>query len=272
MDARQKQIDSWALRSYYDADYFLENCEGYENFRQESSPEVLVPRLWRSFELGQVKAWDSVLDIGSGRGELVLKAASREANAVGGDYSIPALKLARDKLNQQPLELQPKVTFITQDAGQIPFKDNSFSVVFLLDVIEHLTPKEVGKLLSEVYRVLQRHGRFIIHTAPNKWQYDYGYPLLRYKHFLRTGQWLMPKTRKELDSEISRKLHINEQSVPGLWWQLVRAGFKARVWLEPDLSAVPRDTFREAFWRWIYYESPFKLLFAMDIYAVAMKK
>lgn len=272
MKSDQKANSSRALRTYYDADYFLKGCEGYETFMHSSAVDVLIPRLQRSFELGQVKASDTVLDIGSGRGELVMRCGAAGATTVGGDYSTAALKLAHDRLRQQSPILRRQIFLITEDANIIPFKDESFSVVFLLDVIEHLTPQEVRQMFSEVHRILKKNGRFVIHTTPNRWEYSYGYPILRYKHYLRTGEWLMPETRKELDSEISQKLHINEQSVPGLWWQLFKSGFKPHVWLEPDLSAVPKDTFKKAFWRWIYYESPLKLLFAMDIYAVAIKR
>jgi ubiquinone/menaquinone biosynthesis C-methylase UbiE len=272
MVSNQEKIDSWSLRSYYDDDYFLKACEGYDTYSEAFSADKLIPRLQRAFELGQVAASDRVLDIGCGRGELLMKSASIGALAIGGDYALAALKIARDRLNEQPPKLQRQTTLLTQDAGTLAFQDNSFSVVFLLEVIEHLTPEEVRKMLSEVHRVLQKGGRFVIHTTPNLWEYKYGYPLLRYKHFLRTGEWLMPETRKELDSEISRKLHINEQSVFGLWRQLLNAGFKAKVWLEPDLSGVPKNTFKEAFWRWFYYESPLKLLFAMNIFAVAIKR
>lgn len=48
----------------------------------------------------------------------------------------------------------------------IPFKDNSFSRVYLCDVIEHLCFTDVRTLLHEIHRILTPCGRLIIST-PN---------------------------------------------------------------------------------------------------------
>ena len=50
------------------------------------------------------------------------------------------------------------------DATNIPFKDNQFDQVIILDVLEHIKNHE--KTLNEIKRVLKKHGKLII-SVPN---------------------------------------------------------------------------------------------------------
>lgn len=53
-----------------------------------------------------------------------------------------------------------------KEGVRLPFRDNFFSVVTMLAVIEHIKRAEAVKMLREIRRVLKPGGRFII-TTPN---------------------------------------------------------------------------------------------------------
>jgi SAM-dependent methyltransferase len=95
--------------------------------------------------------------------------------------------------------------------------------VLILDLIEHLHPWQVARLLAEIRRITKPNGYVIIHTLPNRLALDYGYPLLR-----RLVPGLPARTR----SSYEQVVHVNEQSPGGLRRCLARAGFEARLWVE----------------------------------------
>jgi len=61
-----------------------------------------------------------------------------------------------------------KVTGLDPLAKKLPFKKNSFDVVVMLDVVEHLHEWELEKALFEANRVLSKGGKLLVHTSPNK--------------------------------------------------------------------------------------------------------
>ena len=95
--------------------------------------------------------------------------------------------------------------------------------VLLLDVIEHLRDWQVAALLREVERILAPGGLAVIHTLPNRWALNIGYPLLR---------GLLPGLPADPRSAYERAVHVNEQSPRQLRRSLEHAGLGARVWLE----------------------------------------
>lgn len=64
-----------------------------------------------------------------------------------------------------PSLLSSKVKFVIGDGCRLPFKHNSFDIVYHIDVIEHI--EQVKLFLSENYRVLKRDGICILGT-PNR--------------------------------------------------------------------------------------------------------
>ena len=86
--------------------------------------------------------------------------------------------------------------------------------------MEHLTPRELERFLSETYRILRPGGRLIVHTAPNRWYIDHGYRWVTrpvnlvlnglFKFGLQPTSAQYPRTEEELE------FHVNEQTPPGL--------------------------------------------------------
>lgn len=60
------------------------------------------------------------------------------------------------------------IKFDMEKENKLPFKDNSFEVVTMLAVFEHIEPSKLEENISEIYRVLKKDGVFIM-TTPAIW-------------------------------------------------------------------------------------------------------
>jgi ubiquinone/menaquinone biosynthesis C-methylase UbiE len=104
----------------------------------------------------------SVLDIGAGNGGLCI------ACALSGAQTVTGLELdsTRIRLAQRWGECRDVRIELHQGAAEaLPFPDESFDVVFLSSVIEHVTSPE--RTLSELCRVLKKDAVFFV-DGPNR--------------------------------------------------------------------------------------------------------
>jgi SAM-dependent methyltransferase len=106
---------------------------------------------------GQVR---KVLDIGSGAGNMAHHLA-QYGQVFGVDY------------NPRPLPVaQGRGLPVAQGSGnELPFGDNTFDLVALLDTVEHI-PDELG-VLQECARVLKPHGSLIVTVPAFMWLWSY---------------------------------------------------------------------------------------------------
>jgi ubiquinone/menaquinone biosynthesis C-methylase UbiE len=258
MSDSQKPVES----QVYSADYFLTECEGHDEFLRTGGKE-LPRRLTAALELAGDVRGKRVLDLGCGRGEVVRTCLERGARAVGLDFSYDALVLAQRILPSGKLNL------IRADVQRLPFQNTSFDLVFALDLVEHLYPAELDRLLAEVYYVLAPGGRLIVHTMPNIWYYRYGYPLFRVLQYLRRVRLpLDPRDRWRYVHHV----HVNEQSVMSLRRSLKRASFSARIELrnQQDFGQEPRRWVRQVM-TFLATTYPLTLVFCNDLFGVATK-
>ena len=100
-----------------------------------------------------------VLDIGCGAGGITLSLIKDfEAKMViGVDVEADVVKKAKTKVKQASLDDQIKILLVGQ--GKLPFKANTFDIVFSKDSIVHISNKE--KIFEEVFRVLIPGGIFV---------------------------------------------------------------------------------------------------------------
>ena len=162
----------------YTQEYYESCCDGYDEFKSTQG-RILPFRLQIPLDLANIKKGMRVVDIGSGRGELVLHCAERGALVWGLDYASEALSLVNTALDDIRVAFSDRLGFQQADARSLPFASGSVDVVFMLDIVEHLYPDELKKTFDEVWRILIPDGRVIVHTMPNLWYYRYGYPLFR---------------------------------------------------------------------------------------------
>jgi len=142
----------------YTRDYFLsEQCDGFHEFQEDHGLSYVKQRLLERIGAGP---GESLLEIGCGRGEVLLACADRAARSFGVDYARDAIRLTQETCNGRARLAQA-------DATALPFRPASFRKVFLGDVLEHLTRHQADAMLAEVYRVLEPGGRLVLHTSPN---------------------------------------------------------------------------------------------------------
>lgn len=101
-----------------------------------------------------VKEGNRVLDLGCGWGRVLKPVLDRNCHAVGLDLSMNMLSLAVKHLEKNGYSPE----LVRGDATVLPFKDNSFDMIYSLLVLQHLS-KENGRIVfSEIGRVLKPGG------------------------------------------------------------------------------------------------------------------
>jgi len=248
-----------------------------------SKGDRLPPRMARALLLMDLKPGMRVLDMGCGRGEIVLHAARQGAEVVGIDYSADCLRLTRQTLEIASDRARGRVTLQHADATALPFEDEVFERVLMLDIVEHLHDWQIDRALQEAHRVLSPKGYLVLHTLPNRWALQYGYPLFR---LLLNLNGRLPSTPR---SDVERSVHINEQDPLSLKRSLDEVGFAFEIWLEnltvdqaawqdeKRFSDVRREAYpilRHPLVRAVaslLMHTPLKLIIANDIYAIAWR-
>ena len=250
----------------YDREYFLSCCAGAEQWRESGgrSPSGIYRGV---LEKAGLRPGETVVDIGTGRGELVAVAIEQgAARATGVDYSQVAVELARETLAAHGLD--DRAAVVLADARAIPLPDGEADLVTLVDVVEHLLPAELQVTLAEARRLLRPGGRVFIHTMPNRLIYDVTYRALRELWPPHRRSW-----PQEPRTEVERTMHVNEQTARSLRTALEDAGFTGvhvehGRWLHT--AFVPSERARKVYpllarWR---LTAP---LGACDLFAAAVK-
>ena len=111
-------------------------------------------------------AW--VLDVGCGTGNFLTELNTISAKLLGLDISAGMLAQAKAKTSRARL--------ILGDGVAIPLQDRSFQAAYSILVLHHISHKI--RLMSEVYRILRRQGRFVIQSCSHEqlstfWFYHY---------------------------------------------------------------------------------------------------
>lgn len=214
-------------RALYTKEFLLSKYfEGYEEYRKAGLSYIKRKQI----EILNPQKTDFILDVGCGRGEVLLHCARRGAKVLGIDFSKDAIEISKQTLSRY------KAYFIIADATRLPFKSNVVNKVILGDVIEHLIYKDGIKCVNEIFRVLRQEGKMLLHTSPNTFFTTYAYPVIRV--FLKLlGK---NKTVKEVDEQLSfikkRRGHVNEQNPLSIRSLMKECNFKKyHIWLEKEI-------------------------------------
>jgi ubiquinone/menaquinone biosynthesis C-methylase UbiE len=250
----------------YDEDYYRTACGGFEVWAPSGGREFsgMYPYVFDALDL---KPGQTLVDIGTGRGELLAVAAKAGVQAIGIEYSDAALALASQTLEAHGVRDGARV--VLADARSLPVADGAADAATLLDVVEHLTPAELDSALSEARRILKPGGRLYIHTFPNRTVYDVTYRLQRLVVPTRLRRW--PADPR---GELERAMHVNEQTVTSLRRALRRHFDDVRVWLGDWIYTdhVPSRRAHAAYYRLARLPAPFNRLGKGNIWADASKR
>lgn len=224
------QRTSTDLVQFYDSNYYLTDCGGFEEFRKSSAACVSDHRLLAMLALSRLAPAGRVMDLGCGRGEITYQLARAGGSVTAIDYSSDSIAISRSCFGPEDTAALGRVKFICGDASSIEIPDK-FSAIIAGDLIEHLAAHELERVFRRVADHLEATGIFIIHTFPNLWWYEHGYRRRRVEA-ARLGAFLPaePRSRYEL------LMHINEQTPAGLRRQLKSFFRHVCVWVaDPDL-------------------------------------
>jgi ubiquinone/menaquinone biosynthesis C-methylase UbiE len=116
------------------------------------------------------------LEVGCGNGEIINHLAKHTSQAMGLEIN--------GRILRSNLIKDSRVVYIQGDGRQLPFEDDTFDIVILAQVYEHMTRQEM--LSAEVYRVL-KPGGVCFFSGPNRWQ------VIEPHYFLPFLAWLPGK-------------------------------------------------------------------------------
>ena len=176
----QKQWDNDPCGSHY-VDTNVESRESW--FRQVESfrHDEFGPWMRETMEF-DLHAGKHVLELGAGMGTDLAQFAQAGAIVTDIDLSASHLELAKENFAARGLS----GTFVQGDGELLPFRDESFDLVYSNGVIHH-TPG-TNQVIAEIYRILKPGGKAIIMVyAENSIQYWRDLVLWR---GLRQGQLL----------------------------------------------------------------------------------
>ena len=118
---------------------------------------------WHHLKFARIRSempdYDAHLDIGCGPGTFIGTLKS-PALSIGVDIAENQIAYAQNRYGR------PNHQFECYDSLPLPFGAETFQVVTIIELIEHLSMKENSALMGEAFRVLQPNGLILVST-PN---------------------------------------------------------------------------------------------------------
>lgn len=148
-----------------------------------------------------------VLEVGCGYGRNLVVLSQLPARlVVGCDVARDELAAARSRLARPDPERTADIGLIEQEPYRLPFRDGSFDLVVLWQVLEHVFSREEKKrVLAESVRVLRSGGHLLLET-PNAW-----FPVDYHDNKLPFAHWFPRRLRMELTHRVRGKRYEPSQ-------------------------------------------------------------
>jgi len=255
----KKEIFSKDVRHLYTESYFMENATGHDEFKIfDGNFEHLIDKFQMVINCLNLRQSDSLLDIGCGRGELVIYHALNGGKATGVDFSDEAIKLAKEKAS----ELNADCSFMINSFEKID-EEIKFDRIVSIDFIEHISVDEGKAFFKKCYNLLNLGGRLIVYTYPNTIRRRFGYKLIRVSGFIKWKP--LPKREPDTISDHYKQYHLNEQNYFSLKKSAMNAGFGKVGVQYIDLSI------KDSFLKKVLIHTPFRHLFLKGLTLIADK-
>lgn len=163
-----------------------------------------IQRFWQRYKFDEVvNVIDPknliILDIGCGPA-IMFSLLPDSAFCVGIDISKDQIKFAKKSTNRY---------FVVGNSKNLPFTDNTFDYITLIEVLEHLDKDKTVEILSEINRLLKKDGSLII-TTPN---YHSLWPIIE-------------RIWSKINPVDYTKEHINKMTIRRIRELLERSNFK----------------------------------------------
>ncbi|MEI9958227.1 MAG: class I SAM-dependent methyltransferase [Ferruginibacter sp.] len=140
-----------------------------------------------TFKILNAEDGDTILEIGMGNGFFV-KEIIQKHNSIkytGCDFS-EAMIAEAEKINTE-FVTKGRANFVLSDIASLPFADASFNKIFTINTIYFW--EDAKKILSEIKRVLQPKGKFIVALRPKRQMQHY--PFIKYGFSLFSKEEVM---------------------------------------------------------------------------------
>lgn len=184
----------------------------YTQFEYDHAPKLLDQ--YKSFINLEEFRWKKILEIWSWWGGKIIYIAQQfNASATGIDLNQHFLSQAQKK--SQELNVEHQVEFLEMDALNMTFNDNTFDIVLMSDVLEHIP--QTQKLLQEVMRVAKKWGKILFDFAPYYhyyWHHIWDRIYIPWLHVFLTDNFMadlydrsldwFPDKQKRLDLRVSK--------------------------------------------------------------------
>lgn len=259
--------------SVYTREYYFTDCTGFSEFN-DSYGDKLEPRFQEIVKYFTVYLGMRILDVGCGRGELVLYAARHGAEATGIDYATEAVKLANAMKRRKEKNIKERMKFYLMNAKELAFPESYFDVVIMTDVVEHLYDEELHGVFNEIKRVLKKDGTLILHTAPNKLFFDIGYRLYSYPisgivvalwNIITRSKYPSIQSPDSLRTSSHAIMHVNEPTYFSLKKLLWQHNFVGKLISTNVVSKKPLLGIKDRLFNAIVYLHPLSMHFPFNI-------
>ncbi len=181
---------------------------------------LLISEYDMALDLAHFGDQDTVLDVATGSGRMLLQLLHRGCSVVSGDIDHEALNRARERLG----DLAGKPTLVILDAHNLQFGDCSFHAVTFANAIHEIDdPRGV---LDEITRVLTANGKLLVVEFNLQ-----GFELMELHHRMQ-GKGEHPKgemSSEEIDRYLRSsfdQVEVWESSITHAW---VASGKKQRI-------------------------------------------
>lgn len=255
----EERIASKDVKHLYSETYFMNEATGHEEFNLfDGKFSSLIDKFQMVVKVLELKKTDSLLDIGCGRGEMVIYHSLCGGDATGVDFSEEAIKLARAKA----VELKADCKFIVSSFEEID-EQKRYDIIVSIDFIEHISVNEGKTFYTKCFNLLNPGGKLLIYTFPNTLRRKYGYRLIRLFSLLKKKP--LPRLEPDTISDHYRQYHLNEQNYLTIRKSSIDQGFRKTIVIYFDPSV------NDSFLKSMLVHTPFRHLFLRGLTLISTK-